>query len=83
MLKSIFVLRGIINRLLYHGNFLFSTSYDRTIVCWNIDSGQAVRVFRGHKQSVLPIIYVKTAEHDPGGGENIDKNKDALITGKQ
>ncbi|XP_039251855.2 uncharacterized protein LOC120329323 [Styela clava] len=73
--------RGIVNTLLPFGIYLLSASYDRTVICWNVDTGQAARVLRGHKQSILPMLYVKTAEHNPMGAEDIDRNKDALITG--
>lgn len=64
-----------------YGVHLFTTSYDRTIVSWNLLSGQPTRVFRGHKQSVLPLIYYQSEDHDPRGATDIDRNKDCIISG--
>ena len=69
------------------GDFLFSTSYDRTARCWDFDTGACVRVFRGHKHGILPILFIP-AEQD-GADDEYDEDdveiykKDIIITGSQ
>ncbi|CAF4429914.1 unnamed protein product, partial [Adineta steineri] len=67
-------------------DFLFSTSYDRTARCWDFDTGACVRVFRGHKHGILPILFIP-ADQDGGEEDNEDETdmykKDIIITGSQ
>ena len=70
------------------GDFLFSTSYDRTARCWDFDTGACVRVFRGHKHGILPILFIP-AEQDGGEEDPLEEDdveiykKDIIITGSQ
>lgn len=68
------------------GDFIFSTSYDRTARCWDFDTGACVRVFRGHKHGILPLLFIPS-DHDDGD-EEIEEDseiyrKDLIITGSQ
>ena len=75
------------------GDFLFSTSYDRTARCWDFDTGACVRVFRGHKHGILPLLFIPSEQEAGGGGggaeEEYDEEdmeiykKDIIITGSQ
>ena len=42
------------------GEYIFSTSYDRTACCWNFQTGQCIRVFCGHNHGLLPILFVQS-----------------------
>ena len=68
------------------GDFLFSTSYDRTARCWDFDTGVCVRVFRGHKHGVSPILFIPS-EHLIGEDEDFEDVQmhatDLVITGSQ
>jgi len=33
-------------------------SYDRTVRCWDFDSGECVRTFCGHQRAVFSIVYI-------------------------
>ena len=75
---------SLINRIITcKGNYLFSSSYDRTARCWDFDTGECIRVFTGHTRGVYPLIFI------PGDDEEIspesldwDGNKNILITGR-
>ena len=71
---------SVIQRLLCTGDFIFSGSYDRTARCWDLDSGECIRVFSGHNLGVTPLIFI------PGDELMVDQqtwgsNTDILITG--
>jgi WD repeat-containing protein 86 len=71
----------------FRGDFLFSTSYDRTARCWDFDTGACVRVFRGHRHGILPIVFIPS-ESDTGQGDDLEQEteiyaKDMIITGSQ
>lgn len=72
---------GVVNKMLLFGDFLFTTAYDSTIVCWNVTNGESTRVYKGHTKNVLPIAYIEGPDHDSNGMSNIDCNKDAIVTG--
>jgi len=38
------------------GRSLFSTSVDKTICQWSVDSGTSIRVFEGHTNNVIPCL---------------------------
>ncbi|CAF1562500.1 unnamed protein product, partial [Rotaria sordida] len=67
-------------------DFLLSTSYDRTVRCWDFYTGGCLRIFRGHHHGILPIIFIPsnndTIENDFEEEMNI-YTKDILITGSQ
>ena len=33
-------------------------SYDRTVRCWDFDSGECVRTFCGHERAVFCLVYL-------------------------
>lgn len=73
--------------ILILGDFIFSTSYDRTARCWDFDTGACVRVFRGHRHGILPILFVP-AEQEAGREDDFEEDaeiyaKDIIITGSQ
>ena len=35
-----------------------SGSYDRTVRCWDFDSGECLRTFSGHQRSVFCLVYI-------------------------
>lgn len=72
------------------GDFLFSTSYDRTVRCWDFDTGACIRVFRGHKHGILPILFIPAEQNDNANGRLEDDQedlniytRDIIITGSQ
>lgn len=40
------------------GDFIFTISYDKTARMWDFDTGECVRVFRGHKNNVTSLLFV-------------------------
>ena len=73
---------GTVNRIICTGDFIFSSSYDRTARCWDFDSGEFVREFRGHRRSVYPLLFIPSPDDDEGGdNEENSENQDVLVTG--
>ena len=35
-----------------------SVSYDRTARCWDMESGECLRVFRGHQRAIFTFMYI-------------------------
>ncbi|XP_076351524.1 uncharacterized protein LOC143247398 [Tachypleus tridentatus] len=76
-----------ISRVICTGDFIFSTSYDKTARSWlfdinDIGDGQndaCIKVFEGHNRGVYPIIFIP-AEDNPLVGQSICVG-DILITG--
>jgi WD40 repeat protein len=72
---------------LFLGDFIFSTSYDRTARCWDFHTGASIRVFRGHNHGILPVIFLPSG-HDAGELNDFESEvniytKDILVTGSQ
>ena len=72
---------------LFLGKYLFSTSYDRTARCWDFQTGACVRIFRGHKHGVFPLLFLPS-NHDAGAEDDFEQEmnictKDIVITGSQ
>jgi len=44
--------------------YSFSSSYDRTARCWDFESCEFVREFRGHRRSVYPLIFIPAPDDD-------------------
>jgi len=44
--------------------FLFSSSVDATIRCWDLDEGRCIREFAGHLNSVFPLMYIPADDDD-------------------
>ena len=64
-----------------HKNLLFTTSYDKTIICWNLKTGDDVRTFRGHFNSVGPISYLDLEGDDGKTEVDLEDTTDVIITG--
>lgn len=69
------------------GKYLLSTSYDRTARCWDFQTGACIRIFRGHKHGVFPILFLPSS-HDAGAEDDFEQEmniytKDTVITGSQ
>ena len=63
------------------GDFIFTSSYDRTARAWDFDSGECVRVFRGHKRGVYPLIFIPAEQDEDEDDVDLDSSNDVLITG--
>ena len=69
------------------GKYLLSTSYDRTARCWDFQTGACIRIFRGHKHGVFPILFLPSS-HDASAEDDFEQEmniytKDTVITGSQ
>ena len=42
--------------------------------CWDVDTGQCLRVFAGHKKGVYPMVYVPGDEEEKEDGNEENKN---------
>ncbi|XP_047329289.1 uncharacterized protein LOC124932669 [Impatiens glandulifera] len=40
------------------GGFLFSISYDKTVILWSLQDFSQVHTFRGHEQKIMAVVYV-------------------------
>ena len=40
------------------GDFLFSVSYDKTARCWDLDTGEQVRLFSGHSGNIVALLFM-------------------------
>ncbi len=72
---------------IFLGDFLFSTSYDRTARCWDFNTGICISIFIGHNHGILPILFIRST-HDTGEEKEFENEmniytKDILITGSQ
>ena len=56
---------GMINQLLTFGNYVFSSSYDRTARCWELDTGDYLREFKGHSHAVIPMLFIEKKTDPP------------------
>ena len=56
---------GMINQLLTFGNYVFSSSYDRTARCWELDTGDYLREFKGHAHAVIPMLFIEKKTDPP------------------
>ena len=69
------------------GDFLFSSSYDRTARCWDFHTGACIRIFRGHNHGILPLLFIPSNqdvdEENTFEEEMNIYTKDILITGSQ
>ena len=53
-----------VNRVVCTGDFIFSSSVDRTVRCWDFDRGTCIREFTGHQNGVFPILFVPAEDED-------------------
>ena len=76
-------------RILCTGDFIFSSSYDKTIKAWLFDtceieehqeSEACIRTFTGHGKGVYPIIFIPAEDFDLHDGATINPG-DTLISG--
>lgn len=75
------------NKIFFLGNYLFSTSYDRTARCWDLRTGICLRIFAGHNHGLLPIAFLPS-KHETGGENDFENEmniytRDLVITGSQ
>jgi WD40 repeat protein len=77
------------SRIIVTGDFIFSSSYDKTAKAWlfdtsNIDEREeekaCVRTFKGHGKGVYPLIFIPAEDFDPNDGATINPG-DILLTG--
>ena len=56
-----------IQKLLCTGDFIFSSSYDKTVKAWLFDTSEldegsedkaCIRTFKGHSKGVYPLIFI-------------------------
>jgi len=63
--------------------FLFSSSVDATIRCWDLDEGRCIREFAGHLNSVFPLMYIPRPrlmlEQDVAQHNTSDGNKATCV----
>ena len=74
-------------KLSFLGDYIFSTSYDRTARCWDFNTGACIRTFRGHNHGILPVLFLPSS-HETGEERDFEQEmdiytKDILITGSQ
>jgi WD40 repeat protein len=56
---------------------ILSGSYDRTLKLWDVQSGQEVRTFKGHEDSVTGVCFA------PGGNHTRPPSARALRRGQR
>ena len=65
--KSLFIAAQFHYRLLCTGDFIFSSSYDKTVKAWLFDTSEldegsedkaCIRTFKGHSKGVYPLIFI-------------------------
>ena len=70
---------GAVNRIICTGDLIFSSSYDRTARCWDFDSGECLREYRGHRRSVYPLLFIPAPDDDDDAEDS--ENQDVLVSG--
>lgn len=79
-------------RLLCTGDFIFSSSYDKTIKAWLFDTSEldegsedkaCIRTFKGHSKGVYPLIFIPAEESYAFSNEDgpVINPGDLLISG--
>lgn len=65
---------GQVNQLAFHpdGKWLASTSEDKTIRLWNVETGAAGKVIRGHREAVECVAWNGDGSKLASGGRNED-----------
>lgn len=80
-------------RILCTGDFIFSSSYDKTIKAWLFDTSEldegsedkaCIRTFKGHSKGVYPLIFIPAEESLVLQNEDgpVINPGDLLISGK-
>ena len=83
----------ILVRILCTGDFIFSSSYDKTIKAWLFDTSEldegsedkaCIRTFKGHSKGVYPLIFIPAEESLVLQNEDgpVINPGDLLISGK-
>ena len=76
-------------RLIVTGEFIFSSSYDKTIKAWVFDtttigpgqeSESCIRTFKGHGKGVYPLIFIPAEDFDLSDGATFNPG-DTIISG--
>lgn len=81
-----------VQRLLCTGDFIFSSSYDKTVKAWLFDTSEldngsedksCIRTFKGHSKGVYPLIFIPAEDSFVTGNEEgpIINPGDILISG--
>ena len=81
------------SRILLTGDFIFSSSFDKTAKAWLFDVSElgegneeraCIRTFKGHSKGVYPMVFIPAPDNlgdeDEGEGPNI-RPGDMLLTG--
>ncbi|OWF45567.1 WD repeat-containing protein 86-like [Mizuhopecten yessoensis] len=87
--QSIIVCKGhisLIHRMICTGDFIFTSSFDHTSRCFDFDTGECLRVFKGHKRATYPLVFIPTLDEDDEANEDneeqsIDTSIGMLVTG--
>ncbi|XP_060082386.1 WD repeat-containing protein 86-like [Ylistrum balloti] len=84
--QSITICKGhisLIHRMICTGDFIFTSSFDHTSRCFDFDTGECLRVFKGHKRAIYPLVFIPTLDEDDEEAEEQDEDMSIgiLLTG--
>ncbi|XP_069108662.1 WD repeat-containing protein 86-like [Argopecten irradians] len=84
--RSITICKGhisLIHRMICTGDFIFTSSFDHTSRCFDFDTGECLRVFKGHKRAIYPLVFIPTIDEDDDDtqDEDVDMSIGVLLTG--
>lgn len=73
---------SLIQRMICTGQFIFTSSFDHTARCFDFDGGECLRLFKGHKRGVYPLMFIPVYEEDDFEfNDGSDNELGVLITG--
>lgn len=82
--QSIAICKGhisLIHRMICTGDFIFTSSFDHTSRCFDFDTGECLRVFKGHKRGIYPLVFIPTLDEDDEMENHDDESIGMLLTG--
>lgn len=59
-----------ITKLIFHGQYLFSSSADHWIRKWDAKTGRCVESYEGHNDVVLDMVLTNNGEKIVSGGDD-------------